>query len=344
MRMGCIWVWQAAVRSYSGVALPLANMASHLTVVPMRHFYLLLCASLAMAFSCHAQVQVELELEKQQYLSKEDLVVGVKITNLSGQTLHLGEDDDWLSFLVDDEQTGRPAPRESDVPVKKPFALESSKVGTRYVNIAPYYQLQPQGRYKITAIVKLKEWSERLESPGKTIEIIKGSTLWTTTYGVPPKAGQQGAAPDMRKYLLQKVVTLKQMQLYVSITDAESDLSYKVLMLGPMVSFSRPEAQLDKLSNLHVLCQSGSKWFFYAVVSPEGNLALRQTYYMGNSRPLLKSDGEGGIRVSGGNYQPASSDYPAPTNAVPVYTLPSIGSTNTAAVKPGTKGSKGSKK
>ena len=325
-------------------ALSLANMGSPITVVPMRHFYLIFCASLAMALSCHAQVQVELELEKQQYLSREDLVVGVKITNLSGQTLHLGADDEWLSFMVDDEQNNRPVPREADVPVKKPFELESSKVGTRYVNIAPYYLLQPQGRYKITAIVKLKEWGERLETPGKTVEIIKGSTLWSTTYGVPPKTGQQGVAPDMRKYLLQKVITLKQMQLYVSITDAESDLAYKVLMLGPMVSFSRPEAQLDKLSNLHVLCQSGSKWFFYAVVSPEGNLALRQTYYMGNSRPILKPDGEGGIRVSGGNYQPASSDYPAPTNAAPVYTLPSIGLTNPAAAKPAGKGAKAPKK
>jgi hypothetical protein len=269
--------------------------------------------------------------------------VGVRIANLSGQTLHLGEDDEWLSFLVEDQQNNRPVPRESDVPVKKPFELESSKVGTRYVNIAPYFLLQPQGRYKITAVVNIKEWGERLESPSKNIEIIKGSTLWTSTYGVPPKAGQQGVAPDMRKYLLQKVVTLKQMQLYVSITDAESDLAYKVLMLGPMVSFSRPEAQLDKLSNLHVLCQSGSKWFFYAVVSPEGNLALRQTYYMGNSRPTMKPDGEGGIRISGGDYQPADSDYPTPTNRPPVYTLPSVGSTNSDAVKPASKGSKGSK-
>jgi hypothetical protein len=295
-----------------------------------------------MAFSCQAQaqVQVDLDLEKQQFLSKEDLVVGVRIANLSGQTLHLGEDDEWLSFLVEDQQNNRPVPRESDVPVKKPFELESSKVGTRYVNIAPYFLLQPQGRYKITAIVKIKEWGERLESPSKNIEIIKGSTLWTSTYGVPLKTGQQGVVPDMRKYMLQKVITLKQMQLYVSITDAESDLAYKVLMLGPMVSFSRPEAQLDKLSNLHVLCQSGSKWFFYAVVSPEGNLALRQTYYMGNSRPTMKPDGEGGIRISGGDYQPADSDYPTPTNRPPVYTLPSTGSTNSGVTKPASKASK----
>ena len=297
-----------------------------------------------MAFSCHAQVKVELELEKHQYLSREDLVVGVKITNLSGQTLHLGEDDEWLGFMVEDEQNNRPVPREADVPVKKPFELESSKVGTRYVNIAPYYQLQPQGRYKITAVVKLKEWGDRLESPSQSLEIIKGSSLWATTYGVPPREGQQGAAPDMRKYILQKVVTLKQMQLYVSITDATSDYAYKVLMLGPMVSFSRPEAQLDKLSNLHVLCQSGSKWFFYSVVSPEGNLAMRQTYYLGGSRPTLKPDGDGGIRVSGGNYQPSSSDYPTPTNALPVYPLPPGGLTNSDATKPASKRSKGSKK
>lgn len=297
-----------------------------------------------MAFSCHAQVQVDLELEKHEFLLKEDLVVGVRITNLSGQTLHLGEDNEWLSFMVEDEQNNRPVPREADVPVKKPFELESSKVGTRYVNIAPYFQLEPQGRYKITAIVKLKDWSERLESPSQTLEIIKGSTLWTSTYGVPLKTGQHSAAPDIRKYVLQKVVTLKQMQLYLSVSDATSDLTYKVLMLGPMVSFSRPEAQVDKMSNLHVLCQSGSKWFFYAVVSPEGNLALRETYYMGNSRPFLKPDGQGGIRVSGGNVQPSASDYPPKPTVAPVYTAPSSNLTNLDAVKPGSKTSKGSKK
>lgn len=297
-----------------------------------------------MAFSCQAQVQVELELEKQQYLSKEDLVVGVRISNLSGRTLHLGEDDEWLSFMVEDLQNNRPLPRESDVPVKKPFELESSKIGTRYVNIAPHYLLQPQGRYRITAVVKLKDWDERLESPPKTIEIVKGSILWSSTYGVPPKNGQQGAAPDMRRYILQRVDTIKQIQLYVSVGDADSDVIYKVLVLGPMVSFGRPEAQLDKVSNLHVLCQSGSKWFFYAVISPEGNLALRQTYYMGNSRPTLKPDGEGGIRVRGGDYQPADTDYPAPTNPPPVYKVPdSFGATNTPATKPA-KSSKSSKK
>src|SRR2546422_6056524 len=55
----------------------------------------------ALAPLVSAQVSVELALDQDQFLPGESLEVGVRITNFSGQTLHLGKDNDWLRFTIE---------------------------------------------------------------------------------------------------------------------------------------------------------------------------------------------------------------------------------------------------
>src|SRR5256886_13265270 len=133
------------------------------------------CFALAPLVS--AQVTVELALDQDQFLPGESLEVGVRITNFSGQTLHLGKDNDWLRFTIE----GRDSyivPGSDDVPVQGEFDVESSTVATRRVDVAAYFALTRPGRYQVTATVKLKQWEKQQVSMLMAFAIIPGTTFY----------------------------------------------------------------------------------------------------------------------------------------------------------------------
>jgi hypothetical protein len=68
-----------------------------------------------------------------------------------------------------------------------------------------------------------------------------------------------------------------------------------------MVSFNRPQAQLDKESKLHLLFQTGPRSYTYNVVTPDGEVLLHQQYdHVNGPSVRLKPDPDGFIFVSGG--------------------------------------------
>src|SRR5260370_37378296 len=83
-----------------------------------------------------AQVTVEVTQDQQQFLPGETLKAAVRITNLSGQDLHLGGQDDWLTFAIESHE-GLVAPKLGEAPVLGEFGLESSKVATKPGDLAP---------------------------------------------------------------------------------------------------------------------------------------------------------------------------------------------------------------
>jgi hypothetical protein len=87
---------------------------------------------------------------------------------------------------------------------------------------------------------------------------------------------------------------------------------FKVFPIGAMRSVSKPEPQLDKESNLHILYQNDARSFSYTVVNPDGEITLRQTYDYVNSRPRLKVKEAGALGVIGGVRRIHSSDIPPP--------------------------------
>ena len=119
----------------------------------------------------------------------------------------------------------------------------------------------------------------------------------------------------MRKYILQQAVYLKQMKLYLRLTDATGTTVFKVFPIAPMVSFSQPEAQVDQLSNLHVLSQIGARSFRYCIINPEGNVVTQQTYDYAKTRPVLRATLDGKISVAGGVQRLSSTDLPSPSTA-----------------------------
>jgi hypothetical protein len=257
-----------------------------------------------------AQVTVEITQDQDQFLPSETLATAVRITNRSGRDLRLGQGEDWLSFSVQ-SRSDSVVPRNGEVPVGGEFILESSKVATKRVDLAPYFAINRPGRYSVTATVRIKDWNQEVTSQPRNFDIIDGARLWEQEIGVPAADSATNSTPEVRKYILQQANYLKsQLRLYVRLTDASGTKTFSVFPVGPMVSFSRPEPQVDKFSNLHLLYQDGAHSFNYTVVNPDGEVIARRTYDYVNSRPRLQPDEGGKILVTGGVRRVSPTDVP----------------------------------
>jgi hypothetical protein len=101
-----------------------------------------------------------------------------------------------------------------------------------------------------------------------------------------------------------------QIRLYLRVTD-QYGKPVRVFAIGPMVSFGRPEPQIDRASNLHVMYQDGASSFSHIVFNSQGDLLSRQAYDYVDSRPRLRVDDDGNVSVAGGSRRIASNDYPS---------------------------------
>ena len=291
----------------------------------MKSVGLLLGVLLVSMCSLSAQVTVEVVLDQDQFLPAELLVATVRITNRSGQTLALGQTPDWLTFSVGARE-GFVVSKGDEVPVTGEFVLESSKVATKRVNLAPHFSLTKPGRYSVTASVRIQQWDREFSSQPKSFDIIHGIKLWEQDFGVPQPAGTGTTSPEVRKYALQQANYLKELKLYVRLTDAAETQVYRVFPLGALVSFGRPEPQVDKEGNLHVLFQTGARSFSYCVINPEGQMIVQQTHDYTSTRPRLQVDAAGKFTVTGGARRVTADDLPprptaTPTNDVKTPTL-----------------------
>ncbi len=251
-------------------------------------------------FSASAQVSVEVTTEQLEFLPSETMEVAVRITNRSGQPLHLGADPHWLTFTVESGD-GFIVVKNGEVPVQGEFDVSSSQVATKRVNLESYFGLLRPGRYRVIATVRIPEWSEAISSAPKEIYVINGAQIWAQNFGMPLAADATNRTPEVRRYTLEKANYLRtQLRLYVQVSDPSESHVFKVVSIGKTVSFSDPEMQLDRSSNLHVLFQSGAALFTYAVVNPEGALLKQEIFDYASKRPHLDIDADGAVSVVGG--------------------------------------------
>jgi hypothetical protein len=198
------------------------------------------------------------------------------------------------------------------LPVQREFELETSTVATKHVDLGPHFETLKPGRYSVSALLRIEQWKTDLATKPKEFDVITGTVLWEQPFGLPPRDSDSGP-PEVRRYALQQAINLKQMKLYVRITDNSGNRIFGIFPLGLMLTFSTPEKQIDKESRLHVLFQNGARSFNYSIISPDGKWLSRQTHdYQSLSRPVLKVSEDGKIYVGGGIRRPSRDDLPPP--------------------------------
>lgn len=276
----------------------------------MQKVGLWLCLLAGLASPVFGQVAVEVVLDQEQFLPGEALNVAVKVSNRSGQKLSFGTDADWLTFGVE-SRDGLVVPKIGEAAVAGSFELESAERGTKHVDIEPYFAMTQPGRYSVTATVRIKEWGQTVSSQPKNFNIIEGAKLWEQEFGVPTAPGATNTVPEVRKYILQQANFLKgKLRLYLRLSDVTGTKVFRVIPVGLILSFSRPEPRIDKFSNLHLLYQNWAHSFSYTVFTPDGEIVERQTYDYTDTRPRLQMDTEGRISVVGGLRRVTSNGAP----------------------------------
>ena len=167
--------------------------------------------------------------------------------------------------------------------------------------------MQKPGRYQILATVFSEQTKEVLKSPQVEVNIIRATTLWSKDFGV---SRDNGGSYEVRRYSLIRALNDNQLELYVRVAKVDNSQVFNVFSVGNLVSFGSPEAQVDRLSRLHLLQQYGARSFRYLVVSPDGELSKRHRFDYTNTRPKLAPGPDNMIAVRGGIRVPAATDLP----------------------------------
>ena len=278
----------------------------------MQRMLALLTLCLA-ALTAQAQVAVGLQLPQDHFLFGESIPVAVRITNFSGQTLRMGRGNSWLQFTLE-SKSGYPVGRVDDIPVEGDFDLENATIATKRIDLTPHFDPLKQDRYVITAYVQVPGWSSEPLKAKTEFTVFSGTVRWEQPFGL-PKAPGSTTPTEIRRYALQQAIYTKEMRLYVRIASEDGSRIIKLFQVGPLLTFSETEQQIDRLSRLHLLYQYGARSFYYLVITPDGDILTRQTHdYNGSSRPRLWIDEDGLIAVKGGVRRPSRDDYPPPTS------------------------------
>jgi hypothetical protein len=288
------------------MALKLTTMK---TVLAVLSSWLISVAAWAQA----GGVTLALTLEQDHFLPGEDIRVCARITNLSGQTLKLGDEEGWLKFYME-AQDGFIVEKYGDPIVAGKFPVENNTTATKCVNLRPHFNVQKPGRYRVMARINIPQWGADVSSANKSFDIIRGTKMQVLEFGVPQETAT--AAPQVRKYILQQAQHGKELKLYLRLTDETEANPIKVIPLARMMSFSKPEAQLDRFNNLHVLHQIGQRSFIYCSINYDGQILSRQTHdYQVDSRPRLRMAEDGSVFVKGGMRSFSETDLPPSTES-----------------------------
>lgn len=278
----------------------------------MKRVMLSIITVLALVLPASAQVEVDLVTEQRHFLAGEELRVGVRIANLSGQTLRFGETADWVSFLFDPNAHMRARPI-ADLPAIEPFEVQNATRATRWFNLTPYFDLERVGEYRCSAIIKIQQWKEERSTQPVSLQIVNGTAVWSQDFGLPLAPGAPPTPPEFRTYTLEKARLGDDAWLYLRVIDKANHRTIRVVGIDRMPQISKPEMQIDRQGQLHVLHQTDRSAFNYSAFTPDGALILRQRHghnEFTRSRPVLRPMEDGTVIIHGGARKMAPTDFP----------------------------------
>jgi hypothetical protein len=281
---------------------------SRFSLFPRLLVLALLCA---VAPSLHAQVNVSLEIPRRLFICYEPIIATVKITNLTGRDITLSdkEPDKWFSFEIMNA-AGDPVPPLAQDYHLPPLTIPMGQTVRRKVNLVNLYPITDYGVYHIKALVYFADMDKYFTSNPIPIEVTEGQLLWSQKVGIPE--GQKDAG-SYRTYSLMSFRNQDNI-LYVRIEDESAGVVYGTYPLGRLIDGYPPEAQVDLLSQLHILEMVEPKDYLYTRVGPDGSILGQQDYTDLKTRPRLERTADGDVAIGGGiEVLPKSPDQTAQT-------------------------------
>lgn len=268
-------------------------------------------------------VRLQIELKQITFLIGEAIDIELRLLNNSGAPLTFRPEDGWLEFTVwsmlKPTGEGNPVARLKRLAVEETFTVKHTDAARTVVNLTPGFDLRRTGLYRVSASIIYRGAPAPVTAEPVTFNVVSGFKLAEHVFGLPRRDSDD--APEARKYSLQQLTLTqpREMRLYLAVTDVSEETMFRQLKLGRMAGSNKPPTRLDRLSNLHVLHQTeNGRHFVHSVVSPRGDLLVRETYESLGSQPALVLDDDGVVAVKGGVRRARADDIlPAKLQPVP---------------------------
>lgn len=251
-----------------------------------------------LASAAQAQVQVELKFKRLQYIAYEPVLATIKITNLAGRDIDLHDDNGqrWFGFEITANEGQLLAPLKQAA-AETSLHIESGKTVTRKIDLTPLFPVHDYGPYHVRANIFFPDLNKFFYSQTKVFQVTDARAIWQKTVGVPE--GMPGAGTT-RTYSLLSNRFPDHTSLYVRVEDKETGVVYTTYSLGRVIAFDEPQAELDRMNQLHVLHCSAPRNWSYSHVGLNGELVAHSNFMETKTRPRLRHTADGSIAVHGG--------------------------------------------
>ncbi len=169
------------------------------------------------------------------------------------------------------------------------------------------YNLNAVGSYKVTAKVGHARLPHVYYSdPPKALQVVKGSVVWTKTFGLPTA---DASAPIRSRQASILIFSDGRHDIYAVQTEDDKNV-YGLVRLGPRFIGNKPQCDVDGFGNIHTLILIRPRLMEYRVFDGALKQKLHRYYAVESDMPSLRRDPDiGRISVSGGRPAVEGKDY-----------------------------------
>lgn len=243
-----------------------------------------------------AQLGVNIRMNQSQLLAGEAVLVGITITNHTGNDIVLANSGrtPWLDVVV------KRANGESASALGKNAGFGAVKIASgqtmsKTIDIGQLYNLREPGSYSVSALVR---------SSGAQASGFASNRLLFSCANVRPdwsqKVGVPGSPGKTREFRVINFTNSKKTQLYAQLIDSKTGTSLQTLNLGEALLFRKPQAAVDSKQTLNVLYLATPEFYVHARIDVSGRFLGRELHQRGaGGDPRLMTFADGSVKVAG---------------------------------------------
>ena len=252
-------------------------------------------AALACTAVSQAQIGVNIRMNSAQILAGENVLVGVTITNNTGNDIVLANQGrtSWLDMVVK-RGNGEVASGLGNANFGA-VKIGAGQTVAKTIDISKIYNLREPGSYSVSAIIR----DRGTQSSG----YISNRLLFTCATARPDwsqKVGVPGSPGKTREYRVINFTSSSRTKLYAQLIDGKTGTSIQTLCLGEALLFRKPQASVDRAQVLHVLYLATPEFYVHARMDVDGKFLGRDLHKRGaNGDPRLMTFGDGSVKVAG---------------------------------------------
>ncbi len=275
-----------------------------------KNMYLLACSLFLLCLSAQGQVALQLKLKDTRFLRYEPIDVTLTIRNNSGNTLIFSDADvnNGRIFFEVRGQNGKIS-KSFDKSTNPASGLILAAGDTRELRISinMLHDMQKEDTYSITAYLNHDRLSRTHLSNTIDLEVVEGLRITERNVGL---QAEDDSSVIKSIQLLLLLFDGKEEKLYCLRAQDEENV-YAVFRLGPYISGSKPQLEIDGSSSIHIFIQVRPRLYSYLIYGFVGrNLRLRQQrYYVAdNGTPTLDRQ-TGFLRIVHARIAKEGTDY-----------------------------------